>query len=240
MHVFIGMEYLHHTLNPPIMHRDIAARNCLYGNEKVKISDFGLAKTGTFFQVTQMTKAPIRWLAPETLKDIIYTPKTDVFSYGVLCWEIFTDAKTEPYAGMTAAEFVPKVKEGYRLDFPEFTPPDFSQLVKTKIWTDNPAERYSMAEVAHGLEKITNLQRPAYSGSDNVHQPKQPHLGSDNQPHGGDKLQHHQDKKKSGRHKVRKSNDNESLSDESSHAVHKTQSRRQKNKKPGRKTKKIG
>lgn len=56
-----------------------------------------------------MTKAPIRWLAPETLKDIIYTPKTDVFSYGVLCWEIFTDAKTEPYAGMTAAEFVPKV-----------------------------------------------------------------------------------------------------------------------------------
>uniref|UniRef100_A0A914YTX0 Protein kinase domain-containing protein n=1 Tax=Panagrolaimus superbus TaxID=310955 RepID=A0A914YTX0_9BILA len=90
------------------MHRDIAARNCLYGNDKVKISDFGLAKTGVFFQVTQMTKAPIRWLAPETLKDTIYTLKTDVFSYGVLCWEIFTDAKTEPYAGMTAAEFVPK------------------------------------------------------------------------------------------------------------------------------------
>uniref|UniRef100_A0A914QKW4 Uncharacterized protein n=1 Tax=Panagrolaimus davidi TaxID=227884 RepID=A0A914QKW4_9BILA len=137
-----------------------------------------------------------------------------------------------------------------------------------------------MAEVAHGLEKITNLQRPAYSGSDNVHQPKQPYLGSDNQPHGSerqqrgsdkqlrgsdkqihgsdkqlhgsdkqpygsdkqqhgiDKQQQHQDsKKKSGRPNVRKSNDYFSVSAESSHAVHRTQSRRQKNKlKPARKS----
>ncbi|VDM64262.1 unnamed protein product [Angiostrongylus costaricensis] len=76
-----GLEYLHAK---NVLHRDIAARNCLYGDNKVKISDFGLTREGTVYQMDPHKRVPIRWLAPETLKMAIYTQKTDVFSYGEL------------------------------------------------------------------------------------------------------------------------------------------------------------
>ncbi|KAK6035662.1 protein tyrosine kinase [Cooperia oncophora] len=74
-----GLEYLHMK---NVLHRDIAARNCLYGDNKVKISDFGLTREGTVYQMDPHKRVPIRWLAPETLRMAIYTQKTDVFSYG--------------------------------------------------------------------------------------------------------------------------------------------------------------
>ncbi|VDO27673.1 unnamed protein product [Heligmosomoides polygyrus] len=95
-----GLEYLH---GKNVLHRDIAARNCLYGDNKVKISDFGLTREGTVYQMDPHKRVPIRWLAPETLKMAIYTQKTDVFSYGIMCWEIYNNG-IEPYPGMTVAE----------------------------------------------------------------------------------------------------------------------------------------
>ncbi|VDO67155.1 unnamed protein product [Haemonchus placei] len=95
-----GLEYLH---SKNVLHRDIAARNCLYGDNKVKISDFGLTREGTVYQMDPHKRVPIRWLAPETLKMAIYTQKTDVFSYGIMCWEIYNNG-IEPYPGMTVAE----------------------------------------------------------------------------------------------------------------------------------------
>uniref|UniRef100_A0A0K0D2E8 Protein kinase domain-containing protein n=1 Tax=Angiostrongylus cantonensis TaxID=6313 RepID=A0A0K0D2E8_ANGCA len=95
-----GLEYLHAK---NILHMDIAARNCLYGDNKVKISDFGLAHEGTFYQMDPSKRIPIRWLAPETLILAIYTQKTDVFCYGILCWEIYNNGM-EPYPGMSIAE----------------------------------------------------------------------------------------------------------------------------------------
>uniref|UniRef100_A0A0K0D7U6 Protein kinase domain-containing protein n=1 Tax=Angiostrongylus cantonensis TaxID=6313 RepID=A0A0K0D7U6_ANGCA len=95
-----GLEYLHAK---NVLHRDIAARNCLYGDNKVKISDFGLTREGTVYQMDPHKRVPIRWLAPETLKMAIYTQKTDVFSYGIMCWEIYNNG-IEPYPGMSVAE----------------------------------------------------------------------------------------------------------------------------------------
>ncbi|EYC26395.1 hypothetical protein Y032_0010g1131 [Ancylostoma ceylanicum] len=95
-----GLEYLHAK---NVLHRDIAARNCLYGDNKVKISDFGLTREGTVYQMDPHKRVPIRWLAPETLRMAIYTQKTDVFSYGIMCWEIYNNG-IEPYPGMTVAE----------------------------------------------------------------------------------------------------------------------------------------
>ncbi|KAK6052674.1 hypothetical protein COOONC_09821 [Cooperia oncophora] len=70
---------------------------------QVKISDFGLTREGTVYQMDPHKRVPIRWLAPETLRMAIYTQKTDVFSYGIMCWEIYNNG-IEPYPGMTVAE----------------------------------------------------------------------------------------------------------------------------------------
>uniref|UniRef100_A0AC35GLC4 Tyrosine-protein kinase n=1 Tax=Panagrolaimus sp. PS1159 TaxID=55785 RepID=A0AC35GLC4_9BILA len=107
-----GVEYLHFKL---CIHRDIAARNCLYANNTVKISDFGLSREGSIYQLTCAKKLPIKWLAPETLANGIYTQKTDVYSFGILCWEIFANGD-EPYQGMTNAEVQTKVVEGFRME----------------------------------------------------------------------------------------------------------------------------
>uniref|UniRef100_A0A914XU59 Protein kinase domain-containing protein n=1 Tax=Panagrolaimus superbus TaxID=310955 RepID=A0A914XU59_9BILA len=81
-----GVEYLHHM---NVLHCDIAARNCLYGNGKVKISDFGLTREGQTYEMLPTKRVPIRWLAPETMVYYIYNQKTDIYSFGILCWEIW-------------------------------------------------------------------------------------------------------------------------------------------------------
>jgi serine/threonine protein kinase len=91
-----GLEYLHNVCN--VIHRDIAARNCLYGKGQVKISDFGLTREGPVYQMNPSKRVPIRYLAPETMKSATYSFKSDVFSYGILCWEIFSQAAL-PYDG---------------------------------------------------------------------------------------------------------------------------------------------
>ncbi|ETN83959.1 SH2 domain protein, partial [Necator americanus] len=92
-----GMEYLHKM---HVLHRDIAARNCLYERKisvsfnhcigciaikklQVKISDFGLSRRGSIYKMKTMQKMPIKYMAPESLSSFLFSQKTDVYSYGV-------------------------------------------------------------------------------------------------------------------------------------------------------------
>ncbi|VDO80316.1 unnamed protein product [Heligmosomoides polygyrus] len=76
-----GIGYLHKS---NIIHRDIAARNCLYDHDSaVKISDFGLSRVGTEYKMKTATKMPVRWMAPESILNFMFTRKSDVYSYGV-------------------------------------------------------------------------------------------------------------------------------------------------------------
>ncbi|KAJ1348982.1 hypothetical protein KIN20_021916 [Parelaphostrongylus tenuis] len=75
------LEYLHAK---NVLNRDIAVKNCLYGDNKVKISDFGLTREGAVHRMDPLKRVHIRWLAPEALNIAIYTEKTDMFSYGRL------------------------------------------------------------------------------------------------------------------------------------------------------------
>ncbi|XP_044018500.1 tyrosine kinase receptor Cad96Ca isoform X2 [Aphidius gifuensis] len=114
-----GMEYL---ASKGIIHRDLAARNILIDNDRgCKVADFGFARdiaANAIYERKSEGRLPIRWMAPESLYDNIFSVKSDIWSFGVLIWEIVTLGST-PYPGMAAAEVMKKIKEGYRLDRPE-------------------------------------------------------------------------------------------------------------------------
>ncbi|VDO93836.1 unnamed protein product [Heligmosomoides polygyrus] len=132
-----GLEHLH---GKNVVHRDITARNCLYGDNKAKISDFGLTREGTVYQMDPHKRVAIRWLAPETLRMAIYTQKTDVFSFGILCWWIY-DNGIEPYSGMTVAEVNQNVKEGYRMELLLNVNPEIQVYIKVYCWSEDPNDR---------------------------------------------------------------------------------------------------
>ena len=121
-----GMEYLS---SKRIMHGDLAARNILLssgGGDNnyhllAKISDFGLSKNlyrNLYYKKTERNQVPWKWMAFEFLETEKFTMKSDVWSYGVVLWEIFSLGGT-PYGGQTYDEVYAKLKEGYRLPCPE-------------------------------------------------------------------------------------------------------------------------
>ncbi|GMT23865.1 hypothetical protein PFISCL1PPCAC_15162, partial [Pristionchus fissidentatus] len=159
-----GVEYLH---DRNCLHRDLASRNCLYGDGKVKIADFGLSRLGPTYQMNPKCRVPIRWLAPETLRTAMYSTKTDVWSYGIMCWEILNNGQ-EPYPGMMVAEVHVKVKEGYRmpLEWPGIDS-EFVNIIQNRCWAESPDQRYSMADVSKAFEAFTKIPRPAFPDNKN-------------------------------------------------------------------------
>ncbi|EFO27094.1 TK/FER protein kinase [Loa loa] len=149
-----GLEFLH---NNGVIHRDISARNCLVEDMCVKISDFNLSreirKQDDEYKMTRLKQnLPIRWLAPETIRNAIYTTKSDVFSYGILLWEVFTNG-AEPYCGMTVAEVIVKVKDGYRIPSPD-TMPERLQILQQNCFATEASKRWSMAQIRGEIEMI--------------------------------------------------------------------------------------
>merc|ERR1719245_191884 len=120
-----GMEYLS---KKKLVHRDLAARNVLLSHGKVcKVSDFGLTRDvyidETYWKRTD-GKLPVKWMAPESLRDHLYTSKSDVWSYGVLLWEMVTLGGA-PYPGVPPERLVPLLVAGYRMN----RPPNCSQNI---------------------------------------------------------------------------------------------------------------
>ncbi|TKR95197.1 hypothetical protein L596_009396 [Steinernema carpocapsae] len=156
-----GLDYLHHK---NCIHRDIAARNCLYANHTVKISDFGLSREGTVYQMKVVRRVPIKWLAPETIQTLCYSQKTDVWSFGILVFEIFSNGD-DPYSGMTNSEVKEKVLTGYRMELPPDTPPEIARLVASECWSVKPELRPTMRQIVKTLEIATGKAAPPGSWS---------------------------------------------------------------------------
>jgi serine/threonine protein kinase len=154
-----GMEYL---VSKSIIHRDLAARNILLDHNKVcKISDFGLSRnlgdTGSEMY-EQKTKGalPIRWMAPESLYFSVFTPKSDVWSFGILMWEIVTLGST-PYPGMGAREVMRRVRDGYRLERPSHCHPELYKII-SKCWAGDMNKRPDFTELRQELAKLLENQ----------------------------------------------------------------------------------
>ena len=159
-----GMEYL--TQNK-IIHRDLAARNILVADqETVKISDFGLARVATndFYVMHSATNIPVRWEAIECLTHRKYSHKSDVWSFGVTLWEMFSFGATPTLAGcqdfFTCYKRQPedfqawlsKLEEGVRLPRPDLCPALLYQVMLT-CWHRTPQDRPTFQQLKRSLKQ---------------------------------------------------------------------------------------
>lgn len=141
-----GMEYLssHHYV-----HRDLAARNCLVGDHlTVKISDFGLSRdiyASDYYRVQSKSLLPVRWMPPESILYGKFTSESDIWSFGVVLWEVFSYGH-QPYYGYSNQEVIDMIRSRHLLRCPEDCPPHiYSLMVET--WNELPNKRPSFAEL---------------------------------------------------------------------------------------------
>ncbi|XP_047532010.1 tyrosine-protein kinase Fer isoform X1 [Vanessa atalanta] len=148
-----GMRYLE---SKNCIHRDLAARNCLVGDDNiVKISDFGMSREEEEYIVSGgMKQIPIKWTAPEALNFGKYTSLCDVWSYGVLMWEIFSKGDT-PYAGMSNSRAREKIDNGYRMPAPEGCAEDVYALM-LRCWEYEPDKRPHFHQIYTIIDNIYN------------------------------------------------------------------------------------
>uniref|UniRef100_A0A8C5E241 receptor protein-tyrosine kinase n=1 Tax=Gouania willdenowi TaxID=441366 RepID=A0A8C5E241_GOUWI len=148
-----GMEFL---ASKNCIHRDLAARNILLTEGRVaKICDFGLARditTDSNYVVKGNARLPVKWMSTESIFECVYTFESDVWSYGILLWEIFSLGNS-PYPGVPVdAKFYKLIKEGYRMDAPDFAPCEMYRIMRS-CWNADPFARPSFKKVVERFEQ---------------------------------------------------------------------------------------
>ncbi|GAB6030439.1 hypothetical protein CHUAL_007310 [Chamberlinius hualienensis] len=160
MDVARGLSYLNEM---KFVHRDIACRNCLVNsNRMIKIGDFGMTRSiynSDYYQIGfRKAMLPVRWMAPESLKDGISTPMSDVWSYGVLVYEIITFGSF-PFQGLSNNQVLDFVSKGHTLNIPRGCKPEMEQLLK-HCWAKEPIERPTASEIVETLANNPRLLSP--------------------------------------------------------------------------------
>ncbi|KHN74248.1 Tyrosine-protein kinase Fps85D [Toxocara canis] len=106
-----------------------------------------------YIRDSKLDKVPMKWLAPETMQQRIFSSKTDVWAFGIMAWEIYNDGR-EPYPGLTNVQARAKIVVlNYRMEMPKTTPPNVAKLIY-KCWEADPDKRPSFAEIFETLDKI--------------------------------------------------------------------------------------
>ncbi|XP_066850614.1 ephrin type-A receptor 7 isoform X5 [Anser cygnoides] len=149
-----GMRYL---ADMGYVHRDLAARNILVNSNLVcKVSDFGLSRVveddPEAVYTTTGGKIPVRWTAPEAIQYRKFTSASDVWSYGIVMWEVMSYGE-RPYWDMSNQDVIKAIEEGYRLPAPMDCPAGLHQLM-LDCWQKERGERPKFEQIVGILDKM--------------------------------------------------------------------------------------
>jgi len=163
-----GMEYLasHHYV-----HRDLAARNCLVGdNLTVKISDFGLSRdiySADYYRVQTKSLLPVRWMPPESILYGKFSTESDVWSFGVVLWEIYSYG-LQPYYGYSNQEVIEMIRSRQLLPCPEDCPSRMYAFM-VECWHEVPTRRPPFCEIHSRLRHWEGFAGGGYHASTTSH-----------------------------------------------------------------------
>ncbi|XP_065215125.1 plexin-A4-like [Planococcus citri] len=149
-----GME---HLASFKCVHRDLAARNVLVCEDySLKIADFGLARSmrnKDYYRKTTNGKLPVKWMAPESLSLGFYTTQSDVWSFGILVWEIMT-LGSNPYPSLSDVNKLPEaLSSGYRMEKPPNCSEETYALMQ-ECWQYQPEDRPTFAKISKTLDQM--------------------------------------------------------------------------------------
>ncbi|RXG54158.1 Vascular endothelial growth factor receptor 1 [Armadillidium vulgare] len=167
-----GMEYLS---SRKVIHGDLAARNLLLAdNNVVKICDFGLSREmyKNYIYLKKSSDAmPIKWMAPEAIEQKIFSTQSDVWSYGVTLWEMFTLGNT-PFPGFPLNQMGTALVKGMRLEKPRYCNDQIYSLL-LHCWRSNPVERPRFNQIADILSDMLNpMKTKTYVNMNNFYKQK--------------------------------------------------------------------
>ncbi|XP_015760258.1 PREDICTED: ephrin type-A receptor 4-like isoform X3 [Acropora digitifera] len=152
-----GMSYL---ADRKVVHRDLAARNILVGENKIcKISDFGLARdvNSEVYVRTSQARLPVKWMPPESLFLGESSTKSDVWSYGIVLWEVFTIGDS-PYPGVKPREVASLLERGYRMPRPNHISEEL-YAVMSECWLEKPEDRPTFRRICAAMKRLINDRR---------------------------------------------------------------------------------
>jgi receptor tyrosine kinase len=146
------------------VHRDLAARNCLVGEAPtppgpriVKLADFGLAvelNGREFHRGADDEEIPVRWMPPEAIVESRFAPASDVWSFAVLVWEVFSFG-AKPYDGLSSQEAARRIVNGKVLERPDLAPPAVYDLMRL-CWNADAAKRPNFEKIR---QRLVDLER---------------------------------------------------------------------------------
>ncbi|KAL4225932.1 hypothetical protein ACF0H5_013920 [Mactra antiquata] len=155
-----GMYYLSQL---KFIHRDLAARNCMIDEDMtVKVADFGLSRDiyekEYYSSCDKKAQLPVKWMSPESLEFGLFTSKSDVWSFGVVLWELLTRG-VNPYPTVNNWDILRFLKEERRLSKPDFCPEEMYGIMKS-CWQWNPDNRPTFGDLTISIpDLLRRLER---------------------------------------------------------------------------------